>query len=620
MNGLHRAIVAGLASGALLGACQQASADTRLTSWENLVTPPPPDPSPLPANFHRPIGSAGTEATYDLNNRSVYASDTYGATDGAKSLKVQINPADTSTNRFTFNLLIALPELGAVGSFLTSSQFAIDVGFRNSDWVHSAGQNGYAGIDHIAINASGPGVGFIEGGRATHDTFREARLAEPDSFKGFWDKSFGDELTTLSWDITQLVNGDAGDNEISAVQSPTGGGFLNVVLSTVYDPAFSFSTAAFYFDNARLIPRVITSEWTGQAPDSDGDASNGNAATNLWHASMNWTQGVPGAADSVAIFGTHGGALSGPQTVNTNQSTPLGGITFDNAAGYTIGGTGSITLDVATGAASINVVTGSHSIGVPVSIADDTTITTAAGTGLAISGNLTGTGKTLTKAGAGSIQLANVRTGGLNISAGSAKISLKATPNSATGTSVIQSLSIATGSSLDLTNNSMVLDYTGPVGTLVADTRANLQSAKLKSSSADASHRIGYGDNALLGKTTFAGQTVDASSILIKFTYGGDANLDGQVDVTDLGALATSWQTSAPWTGGDFNYDGFVDVSDLGILATDWQQGVGNPLGRGSLEAALASVGLGGVSVPEPASLGLLLLSGLMCRTRRRRA
>jgi hypothetical protein len=224
----------------------------------------------------------------------------------------------------------------------------------------------------------------------------------------------------------------------------------------------------------------------------------------------------------------------------------------------------------------------------------------------------------LSKAGAGSVQFENVRAAGLAVTGGSAKISAKGSANSAAGTSVVQSLSISNGASLDLTNNSAVVDYTGAVGTLVGDVRGHLLAGRLTSSSSDATHRLGYGDNAVLNKATFGGQTVDTSSVLIKFTYGGDTNLDGQVDVTDLGALATSWQTSAPWTGGDFNYDGFVDVSDLGILATDWQLGVGSPLGPGSLDAAMAAVGLSNVSVPEPASVGLIGLAGLMGSRRRR--
>jgi hypothetical protein len=87
--------------------------------------------------------------------------------------------------------------------------------------------------------------------------------------------------------------------------------------------------------------------------------------------------------------------------------------------------------------------------------------------------------------------------------------------------------------------------------------------------------------------------------IRIKYTYFGDANLDGQVDISDLGILATHWQAAGNWSGGDFDYSGFVDITDLGRLATNWQRGVGNPLGP-SLDAALAAMGLSGAPVPEP--------------------
>jgi hypothetical protein len=612
----NRALLAGVAGAAALAICGSASADVVIASWENLVVPPPPDPNPLPPFYHRPIGSAGIEGTHDFHNRSVYVNDTYGATNGTKSLKAQINPTDTGS-RFTFNLSLELPEAGAVGTMLSSGLFAIDVSWRNSDWVHSAGQNGYAGINQCVVNASGVGVGFLDGGKATHDTFREARIPEPDSFKGFWDKSFGDETTTLTWDMTVLVNGSTGDNEVTAVQAPEGGGFVNIVLSTVYDDAFDHNTAAFYFDNARFLPRVVASEWTGQAPDPDDNPDNGNAASGLWHASMNWTHGVPGFADSVATFGTNGGALSGPQVVNTEQSTTVAALNFDNPAGYTIGGAGSITLDVSTGSASITVGSGSHTIQVPVVAMDDTTITSNAGSGVALTGDLTATGKTITKAGAGSVQFQNVRAGALNVLAGSARISANGSANDPAGTTVVQSLSINAGASLDLTNNSMIIDYTGPVGTLVNDVRQHMASGRLTSSSATPLRGLGYGDNAVLGKSIFAGQIVDTSAVLVKFTYFGDSDLDGDVDVADLGSLASAWQTSGTWINGDFDYNGSVDVNDLGLLASNWQAGVGNPLGP-SLQESLISLGLPNVTVPEPAAVGWVIAVALKCHRRRR--
>jgi hypothetical protein len=52
----------------------------------------------------------------------------------------------------------------------------------------------------------------------------------------------------------------------------------------------------------------------------------------------------------------------------------------------------------------------------------------------------------------------------------------------------------------------------------------------------------------------------------------GDANLDGAVDVGDLGILAANYGVSsgAIWVMGDFNADGAVDVGDLGILAANY--------------------------------------------------
>jgi hypothetical protein len=89
---------------------------------------------------------------------------------------------------------------------------------------------------------------------------------------------------------------------------------------------------------------------------------------------------------------------------------------------------------------------------------------------------------------------------------------------------------------------------------------------------------VGWLDNTASTFTSFSGLSVDNTSILIKFTYAGDLDLNGQVDVNDLGILATNWQTAQVWKGRDFDYNDFGNVNDLGLLASNWQAGVGAPL------------------------------------------
>jgi len=119
-----------------------------------------------------------------------------------------------------------------------------------------------------------------------------------------------------------------------------------------------------------------------------------------------------------------------------------------------------------------------------------------------------------------------------------------------------------------------------------------------------------------------SGQSFDADSVIVKYTYAADANLDGQVDVVDLGILATHWQgTGKVWTSADFNYspDGKVDVVDLGILATNWQKGVGSPLNLSFADALRMFPEFSDVTVvPEPTASALILAAGALALLRRR--
>ena len=130
--------------------------------------------------------------------------------------------------------------------------------------------------------------------------------------------------------------------------------------------------------------------------------------------------------------------------------------------------------------------------------------------------------------------------------------------------------------------------------------------------------------------------SVDSTSVLIKFTYAGDADLDGDADGVDIGKWAINFTgelgggptATRVWSQGDWDYDGDVDGVDAGLWATTFTGELGGN-GLGSVvvndptlspEAAQILAGLGVTVVPEPNLIGLALCGGgLTAFTSRRR-
>ena len=84
----------------------------------------------------------------------------------------------------------------------------------------------------------------------------------------------------------------------------------------------------------------------------------------------------------------------------------------------------------------------------------------------------------------------------------------------------------------------------------------------------------------------------------------GDADGSGKVDGDDLSLLLANWGSGTRWEQGNFNSDDTVNEDDLSLLLANWNQGTPS---------------MDGEIIPEPATLGLLVLGGLALIRRRRR-
>jgi hypothetical protein len=65
------------------------------------------------------------------------------------------------------------------------------------------------------------------------------------------------------------------------------------------------------------------------------------------------------------------------------------------------------------------------------------------------------------------------------------------------------------------------------------------------------------------------GQTINPGDVLVKYTYAGDANLDGRINIDDYGRIDSNVGRSGTvfgWYNGDFNFDAKINIDDYGII------------------------------------------------------
>jgi autotransporter-associated beta strand protein len=113
----------------------------------------------------------------------------------------------------------------------------------------------------------------------------------------------------------------------------------------------------------------------------------------------------------------------------------------------------------------------------------------------------------------------------------------------------------------------------------------------------------------------WGGQTITGTDTLVMYTYGGDATLDGKINIDDYVRIDQGIAGGlSGWANGDFNYDGKVNIDDYTTVIDVNIGSQGPPFDTSAgFESRVTAV-------PEPAWITAAFAWSLLCPRQRRRA
>jgi len=316
------------------------------------------------------------------------------------------------------------------------------------------------------------------------------------------------------------------------------------------------------------------------------------------------------SGNTLASLALTAGATTTALTLQNAQSLTLAGDASNNAISVT--GTAGQNASILSGANAPILILGS---GKAISVAPGTTLTIYP----TISSS-----SALTKIGSGTLIVQNLP-GVISVNAGTLK--LAAGTNNALET--LTTLSVS--GTLDLTNHDLLLGGQGAnLSTYRGKVTSSTTLSAYKGGTATAALALLTGNEYTIatGLSTLDTVSISPGDLIGKFTYQGDANLDGRITADDYLALDLGQLFGLRgWTHGDFaQTGGSVTIADYALIDNSYQHQSGTLaddqialhtqwFGSDYTDALNA---LQAAEVPEPANLALLAL-GAVCLVKRRR-